>query len=123
MPFLVPGEGFKRFSIYKKKSGVSSSGRVYTDDFDDYEPNGTFIGGFASITEKETEVWKQKGHPVSHKIVSLGVAATVVTGNYLVLEKKGVTRYFYVQGAGNPGELNHMARYFCEERKDISHGK
>ena len=121
MPFLVPGQGFERFSIYKKKKSVSTNGRVHTSK-NEYEPNGTFIGGFASLSEKEVDQWKQKGHPISHKIVSLGVASTVVTGNYLVLEKKGVRRYFYVQGAGNPGELNHMARYFCEERKDLSHG-
>lgn len=121
MPFMIPGQGFKRFSIYKKNSKTSKSGRVHT--VNDYEPDGTFIGGFASITEKEQELWKQKQHPVSHKIVSLGVAKnTTTTGNYLVLEEKGVKRYFYVQGTSNPGELDHMARYFCEERKDMKNG-
>ena len=120
MPFLVPGQGFKTFSIYKRKSTRSDTGKIHT--VNNYEPIGSFIGGFASLTEKEKEQWKQKQHPVSHKIVSMGVASTVVTGNYLVLNEKGVTRYFYVQGTGNPGELNHMARYFVEERKDMKNG-
>lgn len=120
MPFMVPGQGYKRFSIYKKASSISKAGRVHT--VNDYDPAGTFIGCFASLNEKEKEAWKQKQHPVSHKIVQMGTVSTVVTGNYLVLEEKGVTRYFYVQGTGNPGELNHMARYFCEERKDMKNG-
>lgn len=119
MPFLVPGQGYKRFSILKKKSTVSSTGRVKKDG---YDTQGTFIGCFASLSEKEKEDWKQKQHPVSHKIVQMGAASIVVTGNYLTLEEKGKTRYFYVQGTGNPGELNHMARYFVEERKDLKNG-
>lgn len=120
MPFLRPGQGFKEFSVKKLGKAVNSKGRVQKAG---YETVGTIKGILATANEKEIEQWKQKEHPITHKIVQYGVSNAAGATNYLVLSEKGKKdRYFYVQGTGNPGELNHMMRYFVEERQDLKDG-
>lgn len=120
MPFLRPGEGYKRFSVKKLGKAKNTKGRVQKAQ---YEAIGTIIGILATATQKEIEQWKQNGHPITHKIVQRGVQNAAVATNYLVLSETGKKdRYFYIQGASNPGELNHMMRYFVEERNDLNNG-
>lgn len=119
MPFLRPGQGYKTFSVKKRANTLSASGKAQKGSYTDV---GNVIGCFASITEKEIEQWKQKGHPVSHKIVQRGIVNVAKATNYLVLTENGTSRYFYVQGTADPGELHHMIRYFVEERKDLKDG-
>lgn len=118
--FLRPGQGYKKFTIKKKASSLTSSGNPIKGGYTDV---GTFIGAIASATEEEKEQWKQLDHPITHKIVQYGVGDVAIATNYIVLSESGKSdRYFYVQGTGNPGELNHMMRYFVEERKDLKDG-
>lgn len=120
MPNLRPGQGFKRFSVSKLGKAVNSKGRVQKAE---YEPIGTIIGILATASQKEIEQWKQNGHPITHKVVQRGVNVHAVAGNYLILSEPGMKdRYFYIQGRNNPGELNHMVRYFVEERNDMKYG-
>lgn len=120
MPNIRPGQGFKRFSVMKLGKAVNSKGRVQKAA---YEATGTITGILATASQKEIEQWKQKSHPITHKIVQQGIANSAIATNYLVLSEPGKKdRYFYVQGTGNPGELNHMMRYFVEERKDLKDG-
>lgn len=115
--FLRPGQGFKKFTVKKRKKTLTDRGKpVYAG----YEDAGQIMGIIASASEKEIERWKQEGHPVTHKIVQYGVLNAATATNYLVLSEFGrKDRYFYVQGTGNPGELDHMMRYFVEERNDL----
>lgn len=120
MPNIRPGQGFKKFYVAKLGKSVNSKGRVQKAKYEDI---GTIIGILATANQKEIEQWKQNGHPITHKVVQRGVNIQAVAGNYLILsgpEKKD--RYFYIQGRNNPGEMNHMIRYFVEERSDLKNG-
>lgn len=120
MPFLRPGQGFKKFMVKKKGKALTSSGKPIKGEYEDV---GTIIGILATASQKEQEQWKQNGHPITHKIVQKGIKNAAIATNYLVLSEDGKKdRYFYVQGTGNPGELNHMMRYFVEERRDLKDG-
>lgn len=120
MPFLRPGQGFKKFTVKKKGKTLTSSGKPIKGGYEDI---GTIIGILATATQKEIEQWKQNGHPITHKIVQQGIKNAAMATNYLVLSETGKKdRYFYVQGVNNPGELNHMMRYFVEERSDLKDG-
>lgn len=117
IPFYRPGQGFKKFKVKVKAKTLTSRGRPISGG---YEDSGAILGILATATQKEQEHWKQLGHPITHKIVQYGVGSAAVATNFLVLSTPGQDRYFYIQGTGNPGELNHMMRYFVEERKDLS---
>ena len=118
--FLRPGQGFKKFMVKKKGKSLTASGKPINGGYEDV---GTIIGILATASQKEIEHWKQEGHPITHKIVQQGVENAAIATNYIVLSEKGKKdRYFYVQGTGNPGELNHMMRYYVEERKDLKDG-
>ena len=120
IPFHRPGQGFKKFMVKKKKKSLTSSGKPINGGYEDI---GSIIGILATATQKEKEHWKQEGHPITHKIVQQGIGNKAVATNYIVLSESGKPdRYFYVQGTGNPAELNHMMRYFVEERKDLKDG-
>ena len=120
MPFLRPGQGFKKFTVKKLGKAISSSGKPIKGG---YEDAGAIVGILATANQKEIEHWKQNRHPITHKIVQKGVLNAASATNYLVLSENGKKdRYFYIQGASNPAELNHMMRYFVEERKDLKNG-
>lgn len=115
--FYRPGQGFKTFTIKKLGKAITADRKVKNGV---YVKIGDIKGILATATEDEKETWKQKGHPITHKIVQHGVQYVANATNYLVLSEKGKKdRYFYVQGTGNPAELNHMMRYFVEERDDL----
>lgn len=118
--FLRPGQGCKKFMVKKKTKTLTESGKP---TYGGYTDAGSIIGILATASQKEIEQWKQNGHPITHKIVQQGVQNAGKATNYLVLSENGKKdRYFYIQGVSNPGELNHMMRYFVEERKDLKDG-
>ena len=120
MPFLRPGQGFKKFNVKKLGKALTSSGKPIKGS---YEDAGFIIGSLVTATQKEIEHWKQEKHPITHKIVQKGVLNAASATNYLVLSESGKKdRYFYIQGASDPAELHHMMRYFVEERKDLTNG-
>lgn len=119
MAYLRPGQGFKKFTVAKMTKGLTASGKAKEGVL---QREGIIIGILATATEDEQELWKQKGHPVSHKIIQQGIRNKATATKYLILSEPGKkTRYFYVQGVGNPGELNHMLRYYVEERDGLSY--
>ena len=119
MPFLRPGQGFKKFNVKKLGKSLTATGKPVKGVYEDV---GAIVGILATANQKEIEHWKQNGHPITHKIVQKGVLNAAVATNYLVLSENGKNRYFYIQGTSNPAELNHMMRYFVEERKDLKNG-
>lgn len=118
--FLRPGQGFKKFIVKKREKSLTESRKPI---YGEYTDAGSIIGILATANQKEIEQWKQNEHPITHKIVQQGVQNSAKATNYLVLSEKGKKdRYFYIQGISNPGELDHLIRYFVEERKDLKDG-
>ena len=131
MPFLRPGQGFKKFQVLKKTGTVSAAGSIgKSSSF----AIGEVIGLLVGASQKEKEQWKQDGHPISHKIIQRGVFPRGKATQYMKLtedvmvppdnfgeppKKEEVTRYFYIQGTKNPAEWNHEIIYYVEERKDL----
>lgn len=119
IPYYRPGQGFKKFTVKKKAKTLTNSGKPISGNYEDV---GTIIGIIATANQKEKEHWKQEGHPITHKIVQQGAKCSASATNYIVMRECGKDRYFYVQGTSDPAELNHIMRYYVEERKDLSNG-
>ena len=64
---IVPGQGFQPFTIYKKGSKVTDTGRAVTGGYT--ETKDKFYGMLTNASQNEIEQWKQNGHPITHKIV------------------------------------------------------
>ena len=106
--------------VKKKSKTLTESGKPVSGGYADV---GKITAILATATQSEKEEWKQKEHPITHKIVQQGIKNAAVATNYIVLSEKGKKdRYFYVQGATNPADVNHIMRYYVEERKDLKDG-
>ena len=72
----------------------------------------------------QQDSWKQAGHPITHTVVQPFYKDRGKATQYLVLDDKnsGTTRYFYIQGTKNPGELDHFTIYYVEEKEGIQSG-
>lgn len=111
---LRPGQGFRTFTVLRRKSGTTPKGRAYTGKL---MPDGEIIGIISQASQKEIEQWKQSGHPISHTIVQQGTEGQAKPTD--VLELDGTDRRFLVQGVTDPGELGHFTVYSVEERLDL----
>lgn len=134
MPFLRPGQGFKRFTVLRKSGTISAAGSVGKSP--SFSEVGEIIGILVGASQKEKEQFKQDGHPISHKIIQRGVGSRGKATEYIRLtepvkpdsdapaaplsEVKTVTRYFYIQGTKNPAEWDHELIYYVEERADLN---
>lgn len=111
---LRPGQGFKAFSVLRKKGGTTESGRPKTTTL---APDGEIFGIISQASQKEIEQWKQNGHPITHTIVQRGTKDRAKAEE--ILELKGTKRRFRVKGVNDPGELGHFTIYYVEERLDL----
>lgn len=111
---LRPGQGFKRFTVLRRKARKTETGRPHTSKL---EPIGEIIGIISQASQHEKEQWKQSGHPISHTIVQRGTEYQAKATD--VLELPGTDRRFLVQGVQDPGELGHFTIYKVEERDDL----
>lgn len=73
------------------------------------------LGMLVNASQKEIDQWKQKGHPISHKIIEYSAMKKAKATDYL----KGNGAEYRVQGVKNPGNLNVTMIYYVEERLDI----
>lgn len=112
--YLLPGSGFQKFTVYIKKGGVSSTGRPQKDEVE--ETNIEFLGALIGASQGEKDQWKQRGHPITHKINEFSAQAKAKPGDYLITEDG---RQFKIQGTKNPGNLNLTIIYYIEERFDV----
>ena len=112
--YLLPGQGFKPFTVYKKSGGVSKTGRPKQETLEETEI--TFLGALIGTSQKEMDQWKQNGHPITHKITEFSALAKARATDYLISEDG---RQFYIQGIKNPGDLNVTMIYYVEERYDV----
>lgn len=113
---LLPGQGFQSFTVYKKASTVSKTGRPTQSGNEIEETEIQFLGALIKANQKEAEQWKQNGHPITHVINEFSAQAKAKATDYLVTEDG---RQFYVQGTKNPGDLNLTMIYYIEERFDV----
>lgn len=120
---LRPGQGFKKFRVFRRVGGTTAKGRPTTSKL---ELQGEFFGIISQASPKEIEQHKQLGTPITHTIVQQFTKDRGYANDVLELtefsptERKEVTRTFLVQGSPhNPGELDHFIVYKVEERKDL----
>lgn len=114
---LRPGQGFQRFRRLTRQGAVTASGRPQTKGF---APAGEILGIISQASQKEQEQWKQKGHPITHRVVQRGAVNQAKPTDVLELEKpNGAPRRFLVQGVHDPAELHHFSVYYVEEREDL----
>lgn len=111
--FLRPGQGFRFFSVLRRKGGTTATGRATTTSL---SPDGGFYGIISQASQHEKEQWKQNGHPITHTIVQRGNLNGATATEILELDGK---RRFLIQGVQNPAELNHFTIYHVEERADL----
>lgn len=111
---LRPGQGFKAFSVIRKKGGTTASGRPKATEL---SPDGEFYGMITQASQKEIEQWKQNGHLITHTIVQRGTKDKAKATE--ILELKGTNRRFKIKGVNDPGELGHFTIYHVEERIDL----
>jgi len=118
---LRPGQGFKTFSVFKRKRSVSQNGRASTDSF---SPSGEILGLLATASRGDIQQWRaqeknmQEQHAVLYKIIQPGAPCGVVPGDLLVLGD----RKFVVKNIHDPAGLHHFTVYFSEERLDLYGG-
>lgn len=115
---LRPGQGFKPFTVYKRVSGQTETGRPTTGKL---EVQGEFFGIISQASPVEKEQWKQNGHPITHTIVQRGTMNNAVETDVLELDEPNrcCKRRFLVQTVQDPGELGHFLIYKVEERVDL----
>ena len=111
---LRPGQGFKRYTVLRRKSGVTATGRPVTQKL---EPDGYIFGIISQANQKEQEQWKQNGHPITHTVIQRGTVNQAKATD--VLELDGTGRRLLIQGIRDPGELGHFTVYKVEERVDL----
>ena len=111
---LRPGQGFKPFSVLRRQSGTTATGRPQTERLKEC---GNIIGIISQASPREIEQWKQLGHPITHTIVQRGTKNRAKPTD--VLELRAEHRRFIVKGWQDPGELGHFTVYQVEEREDL----
>lgn len=118
-PMLRPGQGFKKFRVWRVVGSVTSTGRPHKSG---EEPQGEFLGMITQATPKEIEQHKQLGTPITHTIIQRGTKnrAKATDTLELVTGGEGQGRRFRVQGEPqDPGEMGHFLVYKVEERADL----
>lgn len=119
---LRPGQGFKHFSILRRKGAATPSGRPYTGAL---SPCGELVGMITEADPKDIERYKRQETPITHTIVQRGSTARAKANDILELQqvscdRDGAHRRFIVKGdPKDPGELGHFLIYHVEERKDL----
>ena len=121
-PQLRPGQGFKPFSVLRRKGATTSTGRPYTGEL---EAIGSFFGMITQASPKEQEQWKQLGTPITHTVLQRGTTDRAHADDILELSvdrygEETQPRRFLIKGdPQDPGELGHFLVYHVEERKDL----
>ncbi len=112
-PNIVPGSWFKSFSIYERQNKISVSGRPVKDSYADTARS--FYGILAEASQKDIELYKQNGHPITHTIVQHGAEPKAKSTDLLVCGDKK----YYVHGANSPAAVCSAMIYHVEERLDM----
>lgn len=120
-PMIRPGQGFKPYTVLRRKGGTTKSGRPVTAKL---EPDGMIYGIISQASQTEQEQWKQKGHPITHTVIQRGTRNAGKADDVLELAQEHAdgtktVRRFLIQGTRDPGEIGHFMVYKVEERIDL----
>lgn len=116
---ILPGQGFKQFTVYETGAKTTASGRPVTGQY--VATKKQFLGMLMNASQKEIDQWKQNGHPITHKIIEYGAMQPAKPTDCLSVLHEN--RDFYVQGTKNPADLNVTRIFYVEERLDIKKEK
>jgi len=110
--YLRPGNFLREFVVEASIEELDARGRAVTS----YDESGDkrFKGVIADSTDKEIARYEQRGHPVTHTIVSFDTPKAKPTDK-LILDE----RIFIVKGVDNANTINFATIYHVEERTDI----
>lgn len=111
---ILPGQNFILFKVARNTGGISDTGRAIEQNWE--ESDRQFYGVLLGASSKEIEQAKQRGHPVTHKIISYGNMEKVKVTEYLI----GDNRNFYINGIKKMANLNLSQVYYVKERVDLS---
>ena len=116
--FLRPGQGFKPFTVLRRKGGTTRSGRPQTKRL---YPVGAFYGIVSETSPEEKEQWKQDGHPVTHTIIQRGTEDCAKATDIIELAEPGEKprRFLVHKKPKNAGGLDLFTVYKVEEREDL----
>ena len=118
---LRPGQGFKRFMVYRREGSVTDSGRARSGSL---KLHGEIIGIISQASPHEIAQAKQLGSPITHTIVQRGTKNRAKANDVFLIPTDTANpnegRRFVVKGdPQDPGELGHFLVYRVEERDDI----
>ncbi|WOC33477.1 MULTISPECIES: hypothetical protein [Caproicibacterium] len=119
---LRPGQGFRTYKILRSKPGETASGRPCKSTPKEV---GALLGFMVAADPKEMTAWRQRGTPVSCKIVQDRPDVLAQESDFLQVQLTGEkkARCYRVQGVENPGLLGHAVIYYCDEREDLNQCK
>lgn len=113
---IGPGHGFAELKLYAKASGLSATGRPTKSSY--AFTGDTMYGMIMNASQTEVDQWKQKGHPISHKIIEYNASPKLQPTD--LIRQEAEDRNFIVQGTKNPAELGVTMIYYVEERLDLA---
>lgn len=111
--FYKPGQGLKTYEVFRKKAKLDSRGRVTVET--QPELIDAVRGTIARASQKEQELWNQRGHPITHTIVIRG-RTKAEAGDELRL----FDRAYHVQGKHDPVGVGFFSTLYCLERLGVS---
>lgn len=111
--YLRPGNLLRDFVVEKMAIDANDMGRSMRY----FLPTGKILTGvLAEASQDERFMWKQRQHPITHKIVQNGSKLVADVGDRLTLG----TRIFYVKGRDDISALGISTIFYVEERSDYS---
>ena len=111
--YLRPGNLLRDFIVEKQAIDTSEMGRLERY----FLPTGKVLTGVLSeASQDERFMWKQRQHPITHKIVQNGSKRVADVGDRLSLG----TRIFYIKGRDDISALGISTLFYVEERIDFS---
>lgn len=111
--YLRPGNLLRDFVVERQTIDTSDMGRPQRY----FLPTGNILTGvLAEASQDERFMWKQRQHPITHKIVQNGSRQVADIGDRLSLG----TRIFYVRGRDDISALGISTIFYVEERTDYS---
>jgi len=115
---LRPGQGFQRFTVWKRNGEISDNGRPLTGSLTSV---GEILGIVAQATPSEQAQWKQLEHSITHKVIQVGAEICAKPTDILELQTsiEAKKRFFLVQNVRDPAELGRFRVYLTEERSDL----
>lgn len=109
--FYKPGQGLKTYEVFRKKAKRDSRGRVTVET--QPELIDAVRGTISQASQREQELWNQRGHPITHTIVIRGRTKAQAEDELRIFG-----RTYSVQGKHDPVGVGMFSTLYCYERLD-----